>query len=80
MKLENGKVWRSRACLAHLAASRARILLVNLEDLWLETAPQNIPGTVDTYPNWRRKARYTLEEFSQKPEVLQVLQYRKSVL
>lgn len=63
----------TRACLAHLAASRARILLVNLEDLWLETAPQNIPGTVDAYPNWRRKARYTVEEFSQKPEVLQVL-------
>lgn len=63
-----------RACLAHLAASRARVLLVNLEDLWLETAPQNVPGTKDEYPNWRRKLSYTLEEFSQKPEVLEVLQ------
>lgn len=63
-----------RGCLAHLAASRARVLLVNLEDLWLETEPQNIPGTIDEYPNWRRKARYTLEEFSQKPEFQEVLE------
>ncbi len=64
----------ARACLACLAASPARLLLVNLEDLWLETEPQNIPNTTATHPNWRRKARYTLEEFSRQPEVLQVLQ------
>ncbi|MFZ5632244.1 MAG: 4-alpha-glucanotransferase [Bacillota bacterium] len=63
-----------RACLGHLAASRAEILLVNLEDLWLETEPQNIPGTTGEYPNWRRKARLALEEFSQTPEVLEALQ------
>ncbi|MEW5762746.1 MAG: 4-alpha-glucanotransferase [Bacillota bacterium] len=57
------------ACLAHLAAGRARLLLVNLEDLWLETAPQNVPGTGDTHPNWRRKARYALEEFTRLPGV-----------
>lgn len=62
-----------RGCLAHLAASRARVALVNLEDLWLETEPQNIPGTIDEYPNWRRKARYSLEDFSQKPEILETL-------
>lgn len=62
-----------RGCLAHLAASRARVVLVNLEDLWLETEPQNIPGTVDEYPNWRRKARCTLEEISRMPEVMEAL-------
>jgi 4-alpha-glucanotransferase len=62
-----------KACLAHLAASPARVLLVNLEDLWLETAPQNTPDAGE-YPNWRRKARYTLEEFTQVPEVRGVLQ------
>ena len=49
------------------------VVLVNLEDLWLETEPQNIPGTVDQYPNWRRKARCTLEEISRMPEVLEAL-------
>lgn len=51
--------------LAHLAAGPAGILLVNLEDLWLETASQNKPGSRDEYPNWRRKARYPLEAFAE---------------
>ncbi|GBD11906.1 4-alpha-glucanotransferase [bacterium HR23] len=57
------------ACLAFLAHSPAHFLLVNLEDLWLETTPQNVPGTSTERPNWRRKARYTLEEFSTHPQV-----------
>ncbi|MEW6573733.1 MAG: 4-alpha-glucanotransferase [Bacillota bacterium] len=60
------------ACLRYLSASQSQILLVNLEDLWLETDPQNVPGTHE-YPNWRRKARYTFEEFSRMPEVLTML-------
>jgi len=62
-----------RACLAHLAAGRARFLQVNLEDLWLETAPQNVPGTTEEYPNWRRKARLSLEDFTRDPSVLEIL-------
>ncbi|HEX7475813.1 MAG TPA: 4-alpha-glucanotransferase, partial [Dehalococcoidales bacterium] len=58
-----------RAVLNLLAASPAYALLVNLEDLWLETIPQNIPGTLRKQ-NWSRKARYTLEKFSQMPSVL----------
>jgi len=58
-----------KACLAYLSASRARFVLVNLEDLWLETQSQNIPSTDDRNPNWRRKARYTLEEFCRLPEI-----------
>lgn len=62
-----------RACLAYLAAGRARIVLVNLEDLWLETAPQNVPGTGNAYPNWRRKACYPLETFRCKPDIVEIL-------
>lgn len=51
-----------RACLAFLARSPAWLMLVNLEDLWLEEEPQNMPGTSIERPNWRRKARRTLEE------------------
>jgi 4-alpha-glucanotransferase len=50
-----------RACLQYLARSRAEIVLVNLEDFWGETRPQNIPGTWTERPNWRRKARLSLE-------------------
>lgn len=62
-----------RGCYRYLAAGRAGIALVNLEDLWLETAPQNIPGTGPEKPNWRRKARRSLKEFSRSPAVLQTL-------
>jgi 4-alpha-glucanotransferase len=62
-----------RACLAYLSASHARVVLVNLEDLWLETKPQNVPGTHKERPNWQRKAAYSLETFWELPQVLETL-------
>jgi 4-alpha-glucanotransferase len=62
-----------RQLLEWLAASPARMVLVNLEDLWGETAPQNVPGTHLERPNWRRKASLSFEEFSQSPEVVETL-------
>ena len=63
-----------QACLAFLSASDAGMVLVNLEDLWLETKPQNIPSTTDDiYPNWRQKARYRLDELCQMPQVVDTL-------
>ena len=62
-----------KACLSFLAASEARIVLVNLEDLWLETKPQNVPSTEEKYPNWQRKAGYSFEEFCQMPLVFDTL-------
>ncbi|MEW6183338.1 MAG: 4-alpha-glucanotransferase [Bacillota bacterium] len=62
-----------KACLFYLAASPAPILMVNLEDLWLERAPQNIPGTGADAPNWRRKVLYALDEFARMPEVSAIL-------
>jgi 4-alpha-glucanotransferase len=61
------------ACLRWLAASDARLLLVNVEDLWLETEPQNTPGTLTERANWRRKARLSLDEFTRQPEVSRLL-------
>ncbi|MEX2598225.1 MAG: 4-alpha-glucanotransferase [Dehalococcoidia bacterium] len=62
-----------RAVYRGLAASRADMLLVNVEDLWLEPAPQNVPGTSSERPNWRRKARYTVEEFMSQPGITDLL-------
>jgi 4-alpha-glucanotransferase len=50
--------------LAFLGRSRARLVLVNLEDLWGETQAQNVPGTGVAYGNWRHRARYSLEYFT----------------
>jgi len=58
-----------RACLAHLAAGPAQMVVVALEDLWLEPRPQNVPGTTDEYPNWRRPARFAFDSFRGRPQV-----------
>jgi len=72
---ENGNLFDVlKATLFFLSASPAEVVIVNLEDLWLETEPQNIPGTHNERRNWRRKARYSFETFSKLPEVTDVLQ------
>ncbi|MCX7428158.1 MAG: 4-alpha-glucanotransferase, partial [Planctomycetia bacterium] len=61
------------ACQAYLARSPADVVLVNLEDLWGETEPQNVPGTYHERPNWRRKARYSFEVFRDMPAARRIL-------
>ena len=63
----------AKKCLEWLARSEAKMVLVNLEDLWGETAPQNVPGTSEERPNWQRKARYSLEEITRMPRVVNTL-------
>lgn len=48
-----------RGVLRFLARSPARMVLVSLEDLWLEERPQNTPGTWRERPNWQRKMART---------------------
>ena len=62
------------ACLERLARGEAGMVIVNLEDLWLEPQPQNVPGTGPReYPNWRRKAGHSLETLTKLPEVVEAL-------
>ncbi len=60
------------AILKLLAGSQAETVLINLEDLWLEQKPQNIPGTTRSQ-NWSHKARYSFEQFTKHPFILQTL-------
>jgi 4-alpha-glucanotransferase len=62
-----------QACLRFLSASPARVVLVNLEDLWLEREPQNVPGTREERLNWQRKARYAAEAFREMAMVVDPL-------
>nr|WP_086940603.1 4-alpha-glucanotransferase [Thaumasiovibrio occultus] len=53
----------------HLAAGASALLSLQLED-WLEMdKPVNIPGTVDEYPNWRRKLSATVEAMAQREDI-----------
>ena len=63
-----------RACLRFMSDSEAAALIVNLEDLWLERLPQNVPGTSDERPNWRRRARFALEEMAGMPDITAVFE------
>ncbi|MEX0761617.1 MAG: 4-alpha-glucanotransferase [Dehalococcoidia bacterium] len=62
-----------RGLVAFLAASDSRVVLINMEDMWLETEPQNVPGTGPERPNWQRKARYSLEEWQEVPGFMETL-------
>lgn len=53
-----------RAAAVELAGQDADIVIYPLEDLWLETRPQNTPGTFQEEPNWRRTATVTLTELT----------------
>ncbi|GEM75306.1 4-alpha-glucanotransferase [Vibrio sagamiensis] len=58
----------------HLAAGNSAFLSVQLED-WLEMdKPVNIPGTVDEYPNWRRKLSINLDEIFSREQVNRLAQ------
>jgi 4-alpha-glucanotransferase len=61
------------AVLRWLASSPADMVLVNLEDLWLEERPQNVPGTSSERPNWKRKARLSLEQIESNREFHKLL-------
>ncbi len=62
-----------RRVLGYLAASPARAMLINLEDLWLEPAPQNVPGTNKERPNWRRRSRFTLDQITGSQDIRDIL-------
>jgi len=62
-----------QALLVWLGRSAGSIVIVNLEDLWGETEPQNVPGTGPERPNWQRRARYGLEALAAREDVLATL-------
>src|SRR5262249_14854673 len=74
--LRNGRVGPeeiTRAILQFLSQSVAKVVLVNLEDLWKETRPQNVPATQKERPNWRRRMKLSIEEIERSVEVSALL-------
>jgi len=59
--------------LTYLAGQPEEFLQITLEDLWLEPAPQNVPGTWRERPNWQRRAHPSLEELRRLPAVCEIL-------
>jgi len=63
--------------LSGMAESKARYLMINFEDLWDETEPQNMPGITDAYPNWRKKFSQPIDGWAKLPKVKQALEILK---
>jgi len=55
------------AILVYLARSRARLTLVQIEDIAGEGEQANLPGTTEAHPNWRRRLPSPLEDLCAAP-------------
>jgi 4-alpha-glucanotransferase len=53
----------------------ANIVLMNLEDLWEEVLPQNVPATTKERPNWRRRVRPSVEKIRRMADVAEELSH-----
>jgi 4-alpha-glucanotransferase len=63
-----------RAWLGRLAAGPAELVLVTLEDLWLELDPQNVPGTSGAeHHNWCRRLARATDALASDPDVAAAL-------
>ena len=56
----------------YLARTPCWMVLATLDDLLGELAQTNLPGTVDSYPNWSRKTARSLEELQEEPRLKQL--------
>jgi 4-alpha-glucanotransferase len=63
----------SRAVHAYLARSNSRLLLVQADDLSLELHQANLPGSIDEFPNWKRRLGVTSKYLLTRPEVQEEL-------
>nr|WP_321463875.1 4-alpha-glucanotransferase [uncultured Cohaesibacter sp.] len=60
-----------------LANSQVAMLAVQLDDILGQEEAQNLPGTIDQHPNWRRKCVLLNEEMPDEPAFGQVAQMMK---
>ncbi|HEX7096725.1 MAG TPA: 4-alpha-glucanotransferase [Acidimicrobiales bacterium] len=52
-----------------IGSSDASIVLVGLDDLWLDPRPHNVPGTSTERPNWRKPLAHGIDVLDEVPRV-----------
>ena len=52
-----------------LARSQSQMMMMQMEDILLNTNQVNVPGTIDEYPNWRHKLPIDLEDWAELSEI-----------
>ncbi len=73
LSLKEDAVEAFYACIKMLSSSKAKYLLIELENLCHEKKPQNVPGTVNEYPNWRKKVKVDMETLRKDKRILNLL-------
>ncbi len=63
-----------KACLHHLAGGPSSLVQISLEDLWLVSRPQTVPGTSTERPNWTRRSRLAVEGITTSREAREILE------
>lgn len=58
---------------ARLAATPAKVMMVQLDDATGSRMQMNLPGTIDEYDNWRHKLPRTVEEIRSDAEIAALL-------
>jgi (1->4)-alpha-D-glucan 1-alpha-D-glucosylmutase len=73
--VDSGSWSPALALAAHrfVARTPAKIVLVALEDVFGQVEQINLPGTVNEYPNWRRKLGRTREAWARDPDMKTVV-------
>jgi 4-alpha-glucanotransferase len=61
-----------------LAAAPSRLLMISMEDLLGVAEQVNVPGTVDSYPNWRRRLPVVLENLASQEGVRNIARFMRS--
>ena len=54
---------------ALLAHAPAALVAVQLDDVLEAVEAQNLPGTIDAHPNWRRKYDVDLDDLARDPRL-----------
>jgi 4-alpha-glucanotransferase len=72
MKQSRGERADFAAVARFLANTRSRLLIVSMEDLLGVPDQVNVPGTVDSYPNWRRRLPVILEDLTRQDGVMTI--------
>ncbi|MEO0653733.1 MAG: 4-alpha-glucanotransferase [Pseudomonadota bacterium] len=54
---------------AYLAATPARLVALQIEDILGVAAQPNLPGTIDEYPNWRHPLPVGVEDLTDDPRI-----------
>ena len=64
---------------AFLARAPSQVLVVQLEDVIGVGEQANLPATIDTHPNWRRKLPFALEHWPDDPRFVELTETLRSL-